>query len=67
MEKGIASPLHNPSHLSPAKGLQSPFPYSKATYLIPEGETFPLSEEIAAMSLPSFLSRFCEGTLQRST
>jgi predicted AAA+ superfamily ATPase len=29
---------------------------TKATYLIPQGETFPLSKDVDAMSLPSFLN-----------
>ena len=36
---------------------------TKATYLIPEGEPFPLSAEVEAMSLRSFLNRFREETL----
>jgi len=61
--KRTLSPKLTPAFLESLKTLKA----TKATYLIPEGEAFPLAKDVEAMSLRSFLSRFREETLQKNT
>jgi len=52
--KRTLSPKLTPAFIESCKTLGA----TKATYLIPEGEPFPLTSEVEAMSLRSFLSRY---------
>lgn len=52
--KRTLSPKLTPAFLESIRTLGA----TKATYLIPEGEPFPLSNEVEAMSLRSFISRY---------
>jgi len=54
VSKSTVSPKLTPAFLESLKTLGA----TKATYLIPQGEPFPLSSEVEAMSLRSFLSRY---------
>ena len=52
--KRTLSPKLTPAFLESLKTIKA----TKATYLIPEGETFPLAKEVEAVSLRSFLGRY---------